>query len=185
MVQTVKLTWEERYNLYISHTKEELASMLAEQAKYTNPDGCKEYEIEYFSLKTRYQDICNIYLQEFITKHDFPCEYDSNDVWVGNNPGTIAMLGDFFVAFDDIRYDIDNNIPEEKYIQWYSRYEELSFLGLKYMNYPSFCKGAPEPYTEEQINNIMVARERVNRAKEDLEKCMRDIKELENNEKLI
>lgn len=178
MIQTVMQTWEERYNMYMSHTKEELASMLAEQAKYTNPYGCKEYEIENFSLKKRYQDICNIYLQEFITKHDFPCEYDSNDVWVGNNPGTVAMLGDFFVSFDDIRYDIDNNIPEEKYIQWYSRYEELSLLDLKYMNYSSFCKGAPDPYNEEQINNIKIARERVNRAKEDLEKCMKDMKDI-------
>jgi hypothetical protein len=176
MIQTVKLTWEERYNMYISHTKEELASMLAEQAKYTNPEGCKEYEIEYFSLKARYQDICDTYLQEFITKHDFPCEYNGNDVWVGNNPGTIAMLGDFFVAFDDIRYDIDNNIPEEKYIQWYSRYEELSLLELKFMNYQSFCKGAPDPYTEEQVESIIEAKNRVHVAKENLEKLLSEIK---------
>lgn len=28
----------------MQHTKEELASMLAEQAKYISPDSCKEFE---------------------------------------------------------------------------------------------------------------------------------------------
>ena len=43
MLQTVRQTWQERYNMYMQHTKEELASMLAEQAKYISPDSCKEF----------------------------------------------------------------------------------------------------------------------------------------------
>ena len=46
MVQTVRLTWKERYDMYMQHTKEELASMLAERDKYTSPDACKEFEKE-------------------------------------------------------------------------------------------------------------------------------------------
>ena len=43
-VQIVRQTWQERYNMYMSLPKEKLASMLAESAKITNPDGCKECE---------------------------------------------------------------------------------------------------------------------------------------------
>ena len=43
MIQIVRQTWEERFNMYMKHTKKELASMLAENAKYINPDGCAEF----------------------------------------------------------------------------------------------------------------------------------------------
>lgn len=44
MIQVVRQTWQERFDMYMQHTKEELASMLAEQAKYISPDSCKEFE---------------------------------------------------------------------------------------------------------------------------------------------
>ena len=44
MIQIVRQTWQERYDMYMKHTKKELASMLAEQAKYISPDSCKEFE---------------------------------------------------------------------------------------------------------------------------------------------
>ena len=43
MVQIVRQTWQERYDMYMQHTKEELASMLAEQAKYINRESCAEF----------------------------------------------------------------------------------------------------------------------------------------------
>ena len=43
-VQVVRQTWEERFKMYMKCTKKELASMLAEQAKYISPDSCKEFE---------------------------------------------------------------------------------------------------------------------------------------------
>ncbi len=52
MIQTVRQTWQERYNMYMQHTKEELASMLAEQAKYISPDSCKEFEQDIESTLT-------------------------------------------------------------------------------------------------------------------------------------
>lgn len=44
MIQVVRQTWQERFDMYMQHTKEELASMLAEQAKYISPDSCKKFE---------------------------------------------------------------------------------------------------------------------------------------------
>ena len=52
MIQVVRQTWQERYDMYMKHTKEELASMLAEQAKYISPDSCKEFEKEIESTIT-------------------------------------------------------------------------------------------------------------------------------------
>lgn len=52
MIQIVRQTWQERFDMYMQHTKEELASMLAEQAKYISPDSCKEFENEVESTLT-------------------------------------------------------------------------------------------------------------------------------------
>ena len=43
MVTVVRQTWQERFDMYMKHTKKELASMLAESAKYTSPDSCAEF----------------------------------------------------------------------------------------------------------------------------------------------
>ena len=44
MVSIVPQTWQERFDMYMKCTKKELASMLAENAKYTNPEGCAELQ---------------------------------------------------------------------------------------------------------------------------------------------
>lgn len=44
MTHIVRQTWEERFKMYMRHTKKELAAMLAESAKYINPDGCAEFD---------------------------------------------------------------------------------------------------------------------------------------------
>lgn len=46
MIQIVRQTWQERFDMYMKRPKKELASMLAEQAKYISPDSCKEFEKE-------------------------------------------------------------------------------------------------------------------------------------------
>lgn len=43
MLQIVRQTWQERYNMYMQCTKEQLASMLAEQTKYICPEQCAEF----------------------------------------------------------------------------------------------------------------------------------------------
>lgn len=46
-LQIVRQTWDERFKMYMKLPKKELASMLAEQAKYISPDSCKEFEKPY------------------------------------------------------------------------------------------------------------------------------------------
>jgi hypothetical protein len=126
-------------------------------------------------LHDKYTDICNEYITIFLKKHNFHSDYSGNDIWVANEPGTIALIEDMFVNFDDVRYDIDNDIPEEKFYKWYSQQERLTLIGLKYLNYKSFCQGAPEPYTEKDIEEIIELQRKVVDAKQSLNNAMAEI----------
>ena len=116
--------------------------------------------------------ICNEYLKEFCNRHDYA--YQPED-WIGGEVGEIIEIADMFVTMDDIRYDVDNNIPTDKFSDWYWNSVEHSELGLTYMNYPSYCKGAPDPYTQEQIQSIREGQMRVRKAKEDLMKTIDEL----------
>lgn len=120
----------------------------------------------------RWTDICNEYLKEFCDRHDYtyhPCD------WIGGEVGGIIEIADMFVTMDNIRYDVDNNITVDKFSDWYWNSVEHSELGLKYMNYPSYCKGAPDPYTREQIQAIREGQMKIRQAKEDLRKTMDEL----------
>lgn len=122
------------------------------------------YKIE---LKLNWKEICNNYLFEFCEKHEYTYE---PDCWVANNPGTIACVNDMFVSMEDIRYDIDNDIPEEKFEKWYLKSLEVyELVGEKFMNYENFCKGCPDYWTEDKLESIRKAKQRVIDARDALE----------------
>lgn len=121
---------------------------------------------------TRWVDICNEYLRLFCDRHGYA--YHPED-WIGGEAGGIIEIADMFVNMDNIRYDVDNEIPTDKFSEWYWNSVEHSELGLKYMNYPSYCKGAPDPYTQEQIQSIREGQLRVRKAKEDLRKTVNEL----------
>ena len=107
--------------------------------------------------------------------------YDiDEDCWVGDDPGTIAMISDMFVSMDNIRYDVDNNIPIETYEEWYWKSLEVYELTEQnYMNYESFCKGAPDIWTDERLKSIKEAKFRVEEAKKALDEEINRYKEEE------
>ena len=124
-----------------------------------------------------WKDICNVYLEGFCNKHEWTYE---PDMWVSNDPGTVVLIGDMYVSMDDIRYDIDHDIPKDYFTKWYWKRLEISELtdyADHYMNYESFCKGAPDYWTEERIQSIRVSKKRIEDAKAELEK------EIENTRK--
>ena len=122
-------------------------------------------------LKERYTNICNEYLQRFCVKQGF--DYEPNDTWVAGNAGDYANIGDFYFSFEEIRYDIDNDIPKGKIIEWYDYTLETSMLGLPLrINYPSFCKGAPLPYSKEKIEEIRTLKKQVEQAEKTLKNCI-------------
>jgi len=125
-------------------------------------------------LKQAWRDICEEYLRLFCEKHDF--DFDP-EAWVGidNDPGTVICINDMFVDMENLRYDIDNDIDAGIFESWYWTNLDREEKGLKYMNYPSFIKGAPDPYTKEQLelidSLIEEARAAKRKAVEEIEKA--------------
>lgn len=126
------------------------------------------------NIKDRWRTICNEYLLLFCNKHGI--QYKT-DTWVVDNPGTIVEVGDMYVHMDDIRYDVDNNIQEDYFEKWYYKgLEVYELTGRNYMNYESFCKGAPDYYTPEKMEEIKRAKARVQAAQEALEASINNMK---------
>ena len=121
-----------------------------------------------YSLKSEWQELCNKYLKKFCEKHEYTYEADC---WVANDPGTIANIGDMFVSMENIRYDLDNDIPEEYFEKWYWKALEVyELVGEKFMNYENFCKGCPDYWTEDKLESIRKAKQRVIDARDALER---------------
>ena len=119
-------------------------------------------------LKLNWKEICNNYLSEFCEKHEYTYE---PDCWVTSDPGTIANIGDMFVSMENIRYDLDNDIPEEYFEKWYWKALEVyELVGEKFMNYESFCQGCPDYWTEDKLESIRKAKQRVIDARNALER---------------
>lgn len=124
------------------------------------------------SLKKQWEDVCNEYARIFCTKHSY--RFDP-DMWVANDPGSIIEVCDMFVGIDEIRYDVDNNIPEEYFAEWYWKgLEVYELTGKKYMNYPSFCKGAPDEWTQERLEKIREAHKRIEEKEKELKQLIEE-----------
>lgn len=132
------------------------------------------------ALQNQWEDLCNIYLEEFCKRHNY--DYDS-DCWVGENPGTVALINDdIFVSMENIRYDVDNLIDIDCFEEWYWKSLEVYDLTQQnYMNYQSFCMGAPDVWTEERLHSIREAKRRVMEAQEAL---MQEIDKAKEDTKL-
>jgi len=124
--------------------------------------------------KALWKDVCNEYLEAFCLKHDYT--YDKY-AWIGDDPGTVANIGDLFVGMDDIRYDIDNNIPESYFEKWYwKNLEVYELTECHYMNYSSFCMGAQDNWPEERLNRAREANKRLQQAQNEFHEEMERIK---------
>lgn len=117
-------------------------------------------------LKFAFADICLAYLKAFCDKHEYDIEWElkHGGVWVCDEPGGVANIGDLWVNFDDIRYDVDNNIDVDMFEKWYWESLDRTELGVKYVNYKSFCSGAPDPISPDQLEKIKIAKKRLEEA---------------------
>lgn len=127
------------------------------------------------STQERWRDICQEYLKLFCDKHEYSFE---DCFWVADDYGTIACVSDMFISMEHIRYDIDNNIEETMFEKWYWKAIEIFELtGQDFMNYESFCKGAPDIWTEEKIEKLREAHMRVYEAEEALRQEIEEMTE--------
>lgn len=113
-----------------------------------------------------YKALTNHYLKRFCKMYEFP--YEDAD-WIADECGTIAMVGDLFVDFQDIRYCVENKIPYHMFIKWYDLSSELHYIETEIMekenwttirkiNLKSYCIGCPLPYTEEEMEKLRCIR---------------------------
>lgn len=116
------------------------------------------------TLKMLYNGVVEDYCVAFCKKHDF--EYE-NDAWVGGAVGTIISIADYFIDFQDIKYDIDNDIDKSVFFQWHDYAYDMAFLGAKQINYPSWVKGAPRR-TQEWIEEAYKRKEKISEMEQQL-----------------
>jgi len=124
-------------------------------------------------LKLRRIEVNNDYVLAFCRLHDFGPNFDT--YWVGGRDETV-QIADYFIDRGTLIYAVENDTPEEEFFKWYDYDTDLAWLELpRRINFPSWCKGAPRPYTEEQIAEVRKARARVREAEENLKKCIDEI----------
>lgn len=123
-------------------------------------------------LKQQYIDACNAYLEAFCEKHEFDYDEAANS-WVANDVGGTCLIGDMYASFDDIKTDIDMNAPEDEFYFYYYYSLDAYELGFTCPNYANWLRGCPR-LSEEQKSSIRAAKNRVELAKKELEKCIEE-----------
>ena len=124
-------------------------------------------------LRQRYEEAVHKYCKAFCEKHGYV--YDPNS-WVRNKVGEVVEVADLFIDFCDIRLDIDNDVPPEKFQQWYDYSLEIAMLddgggNMKQCNYEHWLMGA-RPYSKEDLEKIREAKKRVAEAEHELDRCI-------------
>lgn len=90
-------------------------------------------------LKTKYEKIVNEYLRIFIEKQGFDAE---NCYWIGDKIGEILSVNEqYYFSFDDIRFDVDNNVKAELIFRWHDESLDNYYKKKKYkVNYENYLK---------------------------------------------
>lgn len=128
--------------------------------------------MEQGKLKERFKEIVNDYMQAWCDKHEY---YYEEDMWVANDYGGVCCVGDLFVSFNDVRYDIDNDLEEGVFEEWYWYILEIKELGCeKTVNLDTYAKGY-RPYSDKQIEDIRQAKIGVDEAEKRFEELLKNI----------
>lgn len=134
-------------------------------------------------IKERWLGVSNEYLKAFCERIGISIE---DAWWIGDDPGTIAQIGDYFVGIHEMRYLVDNNISPDVFFKWYDysldihtlqeEYHEIErFTSLKDINFESFAKGAPLPYSEVEIKTMGDSLKRLKAAREEFVKEFKNL----------
>ena len=99
------------------------------------------------NLQTKYQKIVQKYINEFCKKHDTYLEF-----WVGSDVGHIAVIGDHFMSFKDIRHDIDTNQPSDNIWDYHDFILQHTD---EFVHYDVWCKNRAMEKTKYVIPNLL------------------------------
>jgi len=93
-------------------------------------------------LKSDFETAVMNYVEFFIIKQQCDFEY-----WVGQEIGGMGVFGDYVFGFENIRYDVDNEIEQGLIYKYQEYYIETEDTG---MNYKSFLKLRPDLKVDEK-----------------------------------
>ena len=89
-------------------------------------------------LKTKYEKIVNEYLRIFVEKQDLDIE---NCYWVADRVGEMLSVNEqYYFSFDDIRFDVDNNIKAGAIIEWQDEMINNHLNNKRQINYENYTK---------------------------------------------
>ena len=90
-------------------------------------------------LKTKYEKIVEQYLIAFVEKQELDIE---NCYWVADRIGEILSVNEqYYFSFDDIRFDVDNNVEEGLIFKWQDESLDNHFKKRKYkVNYENYIQ---------------------------------------------
>ena len=90
-------------------------------------------------LKTKYKKIVEQYLMAFVEKQELDIE---NCYWVADRVGELLSVNEqYYFCFDDIRFDVDNNIKAGTILEWQQESIDNYSKKKKYkVNYENYLK---------------------------------------------
>ena len=80
-------------------------------------------------IKEQWREVSNEYLKAFCERTGINIE---DAWWIGDDPGTIAQIGDYFVGIHEMRYLVDNNISPDVFFKWYDYSLDIHTLQEEY-----------------------------------------------------
>ncbi len=93
------------------------------------------------TLQEKFKTICEEYIQAFFKKHGYYDE-ETDEYFpyeaVQDNPAGIINVGDLFIDFDDMRLDIDRDVPEHVYLEYYNYCLQRAAQNKEIVNYYSY-----------------------------------------------
>ena len=90
-------------------------------------------------LKNIYEKIVEQYLIAFVEKQELDIE---NCEWVADRVGELLAVNEqYYFHFDDIRFDVDNNVKERLIFRWQDESLDNYFKKKNYkINYENYLK---------------------------------------------
>lgn len=94
------------------------------------------------TLKEDYAKIVTRYVEAFLDKQDFKDEFGIIDyTFVGDDVGGVVWVSDYFLNFNDIRIDIDQEAAIGEIFKWDDYVIDCHNLRRPAVNYTSWLKG--------------------------------------------
>jgi|6_EtaG_2_1085325.scaffolds.fasta_scaffold115025_1 hypothetical protein len=87
--------------------------------------------------KAKLESAIQEYVDAFCEKHELELDW-----WVADMIGGVASMGDYYVSFENMRLDLEQDTPKGWFFRWYNESLEDETATI---NYYSWLKGRHKP----------------------------------------